>query len=533
MKHPPRIGMTTIRFHGESRPGFVFPRLWGRQFLAVAFIWVLAACAAWMGWSLTRAGHLPAWYRIHDWEGLLLGVVGTPLLVLCAGWVTWALFRREGQLTLLPEGVLRPGLGLPSVIPWREITAVMMDEVQMGRRRVPSLRLRVRHPESVRMSPAARWLTTNWEDPQLFTIAVAGLASPETIHLAILHYVEGGGKTATIGTAWGLALLEAALGLGDAGEPPARIPQADVPYLDIPSLAITFPRTEGESSLGVVLSPYGVWYERPEPYGIPWLHVANIELCEKDGVPCLHLAEMTDMAEIERFLDAGHRPKHTIRHVLPLTGFAFPADLIEAVVRYYRFGGGDTIPIGVKSNVLRLNCDFGLAAPGEVERAELEEWLIHVAYYPVGPDRDGDETDAAARSWALRAPYSELAVLLDVISTERSFPEAAAYDNGIWDYSLSVLLAYWGQRDIPRFLDMAGPYLRSPNARPALLMACGQLGAATLPWLRPQVEEASELPEEDAELLVDALREIGDAEAQSLLRRLLEVRPGIAAYYSH
>ena len=525
MKHPPRVGMTTIRFHGESRRGFVFPCRWGRQLLAVGFIWVLAAGAAWMGWSLTRAGHLPAWYRIHDWEGLLIGVVGTPLLVLSAGWVTWALFRRESRLTLLPEGVLRPGMGLPSVIPWREITAVMMGEVQMGRRQVPSLSLRVRHPESVRMSRVARWLTTNWEDPQLFAIAVAGLASPETIHLAILHYVEGGGKTATIGTAWGLALLEAALGLGDAGEPPARIRQADVPYLDIPSFAITFPRTEGESSFGVVLSPCGVWYERLEPHGIPWLHIAGIERREQDGVPCLHLAEMTDMGEIERFLDAGCRPKHVIRHVVPLTGYAFPADLVEAVVRYYRFGEGHTITIGMKCNVARLRYDFDLATLAEVERAELEEWLIETSDYPMGVMATAEE-EAALKAQVCSRPFEDLAQVLVIISDP---------DFRRWEFQnleFGEILAVWARRDLPRFLEMAGPYLQRERARPALLWACGLLGAVTLPWLRPLVEEAAELPEEDAELLVDALLEIGDAEAQSLLRRLLEVRPGIAAYYS-
>jgi hypothetical protein len=119
-------------------------------------------------------------------------------------------------MTLLPEGIVRPGLLAPTLIPWHEITAVELVEVQMGRRQVPSLSIRMRVPQCILMSKASRWLTTNWDDPQAVGFNIAGYAlPPDIIAAAIQYYAQGGGDTATIGTAAGLLHLHHALAIAD------------------------------------------------------------------------------------------------------------------------------------------------------------------------------------------------------------------------------------------------------------------------------------------------------------------------------
>ena len=187
----------------------------------------------------------------------MIGVLGTPVLACVATLITWSLFRREGRLILLPEGILPPGLGAPVLIPWREINSVEFVEVQSGNRRNPSLSIRVCFPQFLRISAVARWCLFSVNDPNLFSVSLVGYTRPEIVAAVMRHYVEGEGKTATIGTTWGLRLLEAALNLGEAGEPPARVHQTQVPYLDIPWHAVTFPHVAGEVRSGWCCAPQG------------------------------------------------------------------------------------------------------------------------------------------------------------------------------------------------------------------------------------------------------------------------------------
>ena len=245
----------------------------------------------------------------------------------------------------------------------------------------------------------------------------------------------------------------------------------------------------------------------------------------------MHVREMTDMDEITAFSDKGRRPSHILRHELPLTGYAVPPDVIEAIIRYYRIRKGNTITIGIASNLARQQYDFGQGERAVLERLELEEWLIHVAHDPFGFAIDEDDTEWAARKWALRAPYEELTVMLELLAKG---PNAAIDEKpGDWeglDCTLSLILTYWGQRDLPRFLEMSAPYMRAVPARSVLLMAFGELGEQTLPLLRPLIAEAAAWSEDDAELLADALFEIGGVETQDLLRSLRDLRPALAGY---
>ncbi len=529
MTTSPPIQIHSVQYGGSLRRGFTFPIRWSRQLLAVGFLWVMTVASACMGWSYTHAGHLPLWYHVHEWRGLLIGVLATPVLVCISGWVTWSLFRRESRFTLLPEGVLRPGPGGLVLIPWREITAIAFVEVQSGNRRQPSLSIHVRDIACLRLSAMARGWMVSMTDPLLLSISLVPYMTPSLVGEAVKHYVDEGGKTATIGTTWGLELLKASLLMGEAGEPPACIRRMDVPYLDIPSLAATFPRSEGEKAFGVVLSAGGISYERPEPYCIPWLHIARIALMEKNGMASLHVGEMTRTEEIAAFLESGRLPGHILWHSIPLTGYAVPSDMIEAIVRYYRFGQGDTIPIGVASNLAKLYYDFGLGSRAALERVKLEEWLVRVAHDPVG--LDFDDTDWSARKWALQAPYEELAVMLELLKRGPR-PDIDEKDNewGDWDLNMDLILSYWARRDLPRFQEMTAPYMHVARVRPILLCACSRVGPTIVPWLCSLIEEMPEWSEDDAELLADALFETGGAQAPALLQRLRQVRPELAGY---
>lgn len=122
---------------------------------------------------------------------------------------------------------------------------------------------------------------------------------------------------------------------------------------------------------------------------------------------------------------------------------------------------------------------------------------------------------------------------LDFYRNKFQEPWEEDVDEETWANCLKEALAIWGRRDIEFVLNRIGPLLMQPHLRKTLLEVVASINApmdfpykaCCLPWLRPVVERARELEEDEILPLVSALNNIKGEEARGLLLSLKETLP--------
>ncbi|QPJ62392.1 MAG: HEAT repeat domain-containing protein [Candidatus Nitronauta litoralis] len=162
-----------------------------------------------------------------------------------------------------------------------------------------------------------------------------------------------------------------------------------------------------------------------------------------------------------------------------------------------------------------------------MNRTELVQTLANF-FAPLGPFVSAEERETQWLGWLKTLQEETVPSLLDLLINP---PQADDYEPASWqefEFEVTEALTAICLRNPQHWLEVLGPQLTNPSARPGIIEVIGGLGLAEgLSWLKPLIDKTDMTTDEWVRLAC-SLGMIGGPEARSLLKQM-ETLPEIPA----